>query len=56
MRNTESAYSREIKSAIKARIKGKISIVGIGNIIRGDDGLGPKLIELLKARPACAPP
>ena len=36
---------------IKSRIKGKVAIAGIGNIIRGDDGLGPKLIELLKARP-----
>ena len=35
---------------IANRIKGKVAIAGIGNIIRGDDGLGPKLIELLKAR------
>ena len=35
---------------IKNRVKGKVTIAGIGNIIRGDDGLGPKLIELLKAR------
>lgn len=41
-------------AAIKARIKGKVSIVGIGNIIRGDDGLGPKLIELLKAKAVSA--
>ncbi len=38
-------------SDIRDKIKGKACIVGIGNIIRGDDGLGPKLIELLKARP-----
>jgi hydrogenase 3 maturation protease len=38
------------KLEIKNRIKGKVTIAGIGNIIRGDDGLGPKLIELLKAR------
>ena len=50
MRSTESASAREIKSAIKDRIKGKIAIVGIGNIIRGDDGLGPKFIELMKAK------
>jgi hydrogenase 3 maturation protease len=37
-------------SEIRSRVKGKVSIVGIGNIIRGDDGLGPKLIELLRAR------
>jgi hydrogenase 3 maturation protease len=33
------------------RVKGSVAIVGIGNILRGDDGLGPRLIELLKARP-----
>lgn len=36
--------------AIKARLRGKVAIIGLGNIIRGDDGLGPKLIELLKGR------
>ncbi|MFH0764651.1 MAG: hydrogenase 3 maturation endopeptidase HyCI [Candidatus Omnitrophota bacterium] len=35
---------------IKNRTKGHVAIVGIGNILRGDDGLGPKLIELLKPR------
>ena len=40
----------DLKSEINNRIKGKVSIAGIGNIMRGDDGLGPKLIELLKAR------
>lgn len=37
-------------SDIKNKVKGKVSIVAIGNILRGDDGLGPKLIEILKAR------
>ena len=36
-------------SGIKERIKGKVAIVGIGNILRGDDGLGPKLIEAVRA-------
>ena len=49
--NSSKALSvREIGTGIKARIRGKVSIVGIGNIIRGDDGLGPKFIELMKAR------
>ena len=29
-------------------LKGKVVIVGIGNIIRGDDGFGPLLIEGIK--------
>lgn len=40
-----------LKSEIGNRIKGKVAIVGLGNIIRGDDALGPKLIELAKAKP-----
>ncbi len=50
MRNSDPSSAEEIAPAIKSRIKGKVSIVGIGNIIRGDDGLGPKFIELMKAR------
>lgn len=41
-------------SDITNRIKGRVAIVGIGNILRGDDGLGPKLIEMLKSRNARA--
>lgn len=41
---------QDIGLEISNRLKGKVTIAGIGNIIRGDDGLGPKLIELLKAR------
>lgn len=35
-------------SEIREKIKGNVTIVGIGNIMRADDGLGPKLIELVK--------
>ncbi len=34
-------------SDIKERLKGIVTIIGIGNIMRGDDGFGPKLIESL---------
>jgi hydrogenase 3 maturation protease len=37
-------------SDIKDRLKGVVTIIGIGNIMRGDDGFGPKLIESLKKR------
>lgn len=40
----------DIRARITDRIKGGVAIVGIGNIMRGDDGLGPKLIELLKSK------
>lgn len=51
MKNSEShLHSADLKSVIREKIKGKVAIVAIGNIIRGDDGLGPKLIELLKPK------
>lgn len=37
-----------IKSDVGSRISGKVTIVGIGNIMRADDGLGPKFIEIAK--------
>jgi len=37
-------------SDIKDKIKGIVTIIGIGNIMRGDDGFGPKLIESLKKK------
>ena len=50
MRNIKDPSAQDIRSAIKSRVTGKVSIVGIGNIIRGDDGLGPKFIEIMKAK------
>ena len=37
-------------SDIKDRLKGIVTVIGIGNIMRGDDGFGPKLIESLKKK------
>ena len=54
MKNIKDHSVQDIKSAIKERLKGKVTIVGIGNIIRGDDGLGPKFIEAMKARSPAA--
>ncbi len=34
----------------RRRLLGKVVIVGVGNILRGDDGLGPMLVERLKAK------
>jgi len=48
--NTSNEPDLELTAAITSRLKGKLAIVGIGNIIRGDDGLGPKLIEILRNR------
>jgi len=39
-----------VKSDIKKRIRGIVAVIGIGNIMRGDDGCGPKLIESLSKR------
>jgi hydrogenase 3 maturation protease len=42
--------SEDLKIDIKNRLKGIVTIIGIGNIMRGDDGCGPKLIESLKKK------
>ena len=39
-------------SVFKKILKGKVVIVGIGNVLRGDDGLGPVLVERLKENAA----
>ena len=36
-----------MKTALKDILKGKVVIVGIGNIMRGDDSFGPALVENL---------
>jgi len=46
--------NQEIKADIKKRLRGVVTIIGIGNIMRGDDGCGPKLIEGLKNKRAKA--
>ncbi len=35
---------------MKERLKGKIVIVGVGNILKGDDGLGPYLVKRLRGK------
>jgi hydrogenase 3 maturation protease len=39
-----------MKNLFHAIFKGKVVIVGIGNIMRGDDGFGPALIENIKGK------
>ena len=37
-------------------LKGKVLVVGIGNVLRGDDGAGPELLrELKNSLPSSAP-
>ena len=50
MRSSKITAPSDLRTAIKDRIKGKTAIVAIGNILRGDDGFGPKLIEILKEK------
>ena len=50
MRNSDIRTSEDIKADIKSRIRGAVAVIGIGNIMRGDDGCGPKFIENLKKR------
>jgi len=40
----------DIKAALKNILKDRVTIVGVGNVMRGDDGLGSILSEYLKGR------
>ncbi len=37
-----------MKNTIKDIFKGKVVLVGVGNILRGDDAFGPALVEKVK--------
>jgi hydrogenase 3 maturation protease len=50
LKDSEALSNADLKSDIKNRIKGKVAIVAIGNIMRGDDGLGSRFIELLASK------
>lgn len=36
--------------ALSRRLKGEIAIAGVGNVLRADDGAGPRLVEMLRGR------
>ncbi|MCX5753227.1 MAG: hydrogenase maturation protease, partial [Candidatus Krumholzibacteria bacterium] len=41
---------------LTARLKGKrFGVVGVGNVLKGDDGAGPALVALLASRGATVP-
>ena len=40
----------QLKIDLFPHLKGKISVVGVGNTFRGDDGAGPELIKRLKGK------
>ncbi|MGA2336392.1 MAG: hydrogenase 3 maturation endopeptidase HyCI [Terriglobales bacterium] len=39
-----------LRDDLKARLKGTVLVVGIGNTLRGDDGFGPRMIERLEGK------
>ena len=41
---------KQLEKELIPRLKGKISIVGVGNSFRGDDGVGPEIINKLKGK------
>jgi len=49
------SHPEGLAAELISRIKGKTVVIGVGNIIKGDDGLGPKLIAMLKDRGVKAP-
>ena len=49
MKGSRTALAPELLSNIRNRIKSRSAIVGIGNPLKGDDGFGPRLVEMLRA-------
>lgn len=43
---------KELEEKIRNLLKGRIVYMGIGNILRGDDGIGPYLVEALRKKGA----
>lgn len=48
----ERTDMEELKNKIRKLLKGRIVYMGIGNILRGDDGIGPYLVEALRKKGA----
>jgi hydrogenase 3 maturation protease len=45
-----TALNTELEDSLRERLRGKVLLVGIGNPMRGDDGVGPKIIEMLEGK------
>ncbi len=43
---------KELEEKIRELLKGRIVYMGMGNILRGDDGIGSKLVEELRKKGA----
>ena len=39
-----------IETELRSRLRGKVLLVGIGNTLRGDDGAGPAIVDLLDGK------
>ncbi len=40
----------DIRTELSRRLKGKVLLIGVGNTLRGDDGIGPALVALLEGK------
>jgi hydrogenase 3 maturation protease len=54
LKSSDPVSGADLRRAISERIRGKVAIAAIGNIMRSDDGLGSRLIEMLRSRGASA--
>ncbi|MGO8734435.1 MAG: hydrogenase 3 maturation endopeptidase HyCI [Terriglobia bacterium] len=39
-----------LRDELRARLKGTVLVVGIGNTLRGDDGFGPRMLKRLEGK------
>ncbi len=47
---TSTGGREQIRELLTNRLSGKVIILGVGNTLRGDDGVGPYLIEQLEGQ------
>ena len=47
---TSIAKELNTEKVLRTRLRGAVVIVGVGNTLRGDDGAGPLLVEMLRER------
>jgi hydrogenase 3 maturation protease len=40
----------DVLATLKKRLRGAVVVAGVGNVLRGDDAAGPRLIEMLQER------
>jgi len=47
---TDPPKETHLLTALRQRLRGTVVVAGVGNVLRGDDGAGPRFVEMLQER------